>query len=198
MAITNGYATLTEVKAAMRIPNADTADDSAIETAIETASRDIDAHCERHFYSVSATRVFAPHDPYYCVIDDLVSLTTLQTSTNGTGWDATWTATDYQLEPLNGVSGGIISPATGIRAIGNYLFTELGGEATVRVTGTFGWSAVPTPIRQATIILAQRQFKRYDSPLGVAGVGDLGVMRVSRIDYDVASLVSRYRRIRVA
>jgi hypothetical protein len=47
-------------------------------------------------------------------------------------------------------------------------------------------------------MLAQRQFKRYDSPLGVAGVGDLGVMRISRIDPDVQALVSPFRRVRFA
>jgi hypothetical protein len=40
-----------------------------------------------------------------------------------------------------------------------------------------------------------RLFKRLDSPLGVAGFGDLGVMRVSRgLDPDVAQLIEGYRR----
>jgi hypothetical protein len=45
-------------------------------------------------------------------------------------------------------------------------------------------------------MLAQRQFKRYDSPLGVTGFGELGVIRVSRIDPDVESLVAPFRRVR--
>ena len=49
-----------------------------------------------------------------------------------------------------------------------------------------------TAIKQACIILAGRQFKRYDSPLGVAGFGDLGAMRVSRVDPDVATLIEPY------
>ena len=40
-------------------------------------------------------------------------------------------------------------------------------------------------IKQACIILSMRQFKRYDSPTGVMGFGDLGVMRVGRVDPDV-------------
>jgi hypothetical protein len=43
-----------------------------------------------------------------------------------------------------------------------------------------------------------RQFKRYDSPLGVAGFGDIGVMRVSRVDPDVAALLEPYVKVRVA
>lgn len=198
MAITNGYTTLAVLKSAMRIPADDTLDDALLETAIESASRQIDGHCERVFYSGTATRVYAPNDNYVTETDDIVSITTLMTSSDGSGFDNTWTATDYQLEPLNGIAGGLVSPATQIRAVGNFVFPVIGKEATVQVTGTFGWSAIPVAIKQATLILAQRQFKRYDSPLGVAGFGDIGVVRVSRIDPDVASLIAPFRRVRVA
>jgi hypothetical protein len=57
---------------------------------------------------------------------------------------------------------------------------------------------VPEPITQAVIIQASRIFKRYDSPLGVAGFGDLGAIRVTRaLDPDVAQLVEPYRRMRM-
>ena len=49
MAITNGYASLADVKAALRIPSADTIDDSLLETAIESASRMIDSYTARTF-----------------------------------------------------------------------------------------------------------------------------------------------------
>jgi hypothetical protein len=130
--------------------------------------------------------------------DDIVSITTLKTTSDCEGFDTTWAATDYQLEPLNGRSGGIVTPYTQIRAIDDFLFPVFGGEATVQIVGTFGWAAVPIAIKQATLMLAQRQFKRYDSPLGVAGVGELGVIRVSRIDPDVQALVSPFRRVRFA
>lgn len=199
MAITNGYATLAQLKAAMRIPSADTVDDALLETAIESASRQIDAHCQRRFFSASATRVYTPDDSWLCQIDDLVSLTSLKTSSDAdSNYDITWAAGDYQLEPLNGIASGMDVSYTQIRAIGDYLFPTSGGEATVQVTGTFGWAAVPSDIEQACIILSQRQYKRYDSPLGVAGFGDLGVIRVSRIDPDVASILAPYRRIRMA
>lgn len=198
MAITNGYTTLAVLKSSMRIPADDTMDDALLETAIESASRQIDGHCERVFYSGTATRVYAPNDNYVTETDDIVSITTLKSSSDGVSFDTTWTASDYQLEPLNGIAGGLVSPATQIRAIGNYVFSVIGKEATVQVAGTFGWSSVPVAIKQATLILAQRQFKRYDSPLGVAGFGDIGVVRVSRIDPDVASLIAPFRRVRVA
>lgn len=198
MAITNGYATLAELKAVMRIPSADTIDDSLLETSIEAASRQLDGFCERVFYNTSGTRVFVPNDSYVVETDDIVSITTIKTSSDGDGFDTTWAAKDYQLEPLNGRAGGIVTPYTQIRAVDDFLWPVFGGEATVEINGTFGWSAVPIAIKQATLMLAQRQFKRYDSPLGVTGVGELGVIRVSRIDPDVQALVSPFRRVRFA
>lgn len=197
MAITNGYATLAQVKAAMRI--ADNVDDALIETAIESASRQIDGHCQRRFYQTTTTRVYTPNDSLVTEIDDLVTLTTLKTKSDIDGtFDTTWGANDYQLEPLNRMAGGLDVSWTQIRAVGDFLFPTFGGEATVQVTGVFGWSSIPSEIKQACIILSQRQYKRYDSPLGVAGVGEIGVIRVSRIDPDVASILAPYRRIRMA
>ena len=74
MAITNGYCTLAEVKAALRIPNADTVDDSLLETAVESASRLVDGYANRNFYSAgSAVRYFSADSTYVCEIDDLIN-----------------------------------------------------------------------------------------------------------------------------
>jgi hypothetical protein len=98
---------------------------------------------------------------------------------------------------LNQVLDGQDWVFTEIRAIGDYLWPILNGEALVKITGIWGWPSVPITIKQATIIQASRIFKRLDSPLGVAGFGDLGVMRVSSaLDPDVAQLVMPFRRMR--
>lgn len=203
MAITNGYATLAQVKSALRIE--DTIDDTLIELAIESASREIDGYTDRVFYDVgTATRIYLPIDSFTVQIDDLQSLTTLKTSPSGDGFTDTWTSTDYQLEPLNGQAGGLSTPFTRIRAVGDYVFPIWNPrvtdsyEATVQVVGTFGFASVPTDIVQATILLSMRQFKRYDSPLGVAGFGDLGAMRVTKFDPDVEALVAPWRKVRMA
>lgn len=199
MAITNGYATLAQVKAALRIT--DSVDDSLLEMAIESGSRAIDGYTNRNFYSSgSAVRVFTPNDNFMTEIDDLISLTTLKTkSDDDSGFDTTWGEDDYQLEPLNGRADGLASPYTNIRAVGDFLFTQYESEATVQVTGVWGWSAVPIAVTQACVIQASRIYKRLDSPLGVAGISDIGIMRVSnRLDPDVAQLVDPYRRIRFA
>lgn len=206
MAITNGYATLAEVKAAARIT--DNIDDSLLEIAIESSSRDIDAYTERVFFSSGATavaRVYIPQDIYLVETDDIISVTTIKTDTGGDGtFDVTWAATDYQLEPLNGLAGGISTPTTRIRAIGDYLWPVYeprnvnSNQASVQVTGVFGFSSVPIAIKQATILASLRAYKRYESPTGVLGFSDMGVVRVGRLDPDVERLVAPYRKIRFA
>lgn len=199
MALTNAYCTLNQVKASLRIPVSDTVDDTLLELAINAASRDIDQATERQFYSTSATRIYTPRDSYITEIDDLVTLTSLKTSAAADGvFDVTWTATDYQLEPLNGLTGGIAVPYNAIRAVGDYTFPISGGEATVQVTGTFGFTSAPVAIEQATVLLASRIFKRNDSPGGVMGFGDIGVVRVSRIDPDIDRLIMPYKKMRFA
>jgi len=198
LTITNGYASLSEVKAALRI--ADTVDDALLSMAIESASRLIDGHAGRHFYSIgTAIRFFVAQDDFVVEVDDLVNGTVvIKSSINGDGvFDTTWDIDDYQLEPLNQVADGITWPYTKIRAIGDYLWPISGGEALIQVTGVWGWPEVPIAIKQACVIQSSRIFKRLDSPLGVAGFGDMGAMRVSRdLDPDVAQLVMPYKRMR--
>lgn len=206
MAITNGYATRNQIKAALRIGTADTIDDDLIDNCAGAASRLIDGYCNRQFWSVGSatTRVYVAEDDFYCNIDDIAGTAiTLRTSgaTDGT-FDVTWSPTDWQLEPLNGRLDGLVWAYDKIRAVGDYLFPTVnanyGSQALVQLTAVFGWPSVPEPVTQATIIQASRIFKRYDSPLGVAGFGDLGAIRVSRfLDPDMAQLVEPYRRMRL-
>jgi hypothetical protein len=198
MAITNGYITLNLLKSALSIN--DEIDDDFLELAINAASRQIDQVCERQFFSTTETRLFAPRDSFICEIDDLTSLTTLETSSSADGvFDVQWESKDLQLEPLNSLAGGIPTPFTQIRAVDEYLFPTDNQEATVKVTGTFGFTPVPDQVQQATVILAARLAERRFSPLGVAGFGDLGAVRVSRfLDGDVDNLISPFKKIRFA
>ncbi len=206
MAIVNGYATLSDVKAAARIT--DTIDDGLLEIAIESSSRDIDAYTERVFYSTGATavaRVYIPQDIYLVETDDIISVTTLKSDSTGNGtFDVTWAASDYQLEPLNGRAGGIDTPATRIRAIGDYLWPVYeprnvnSNQASVQVTGVFGFASIPAAIKQATILASLRAYKRFESPSGVLGFSDTGVVRIGRLDPDVMRLIEPYRKIRFA
>jgi len=206
MPITNGYATRNQVKAALRIGTADTLDDDLIDNCVGAASRLIDGYCNRRFWQTGTAeaRIFQAEDSFYCSIDDIAGTAlTLKSSTQADGtFDLTWSRSDYQLEPLNGNLDGLIWSYDKIRAVGDYLFPTVnanyGEQALVQVTAVFGWPSVPEPVTQATIIQASRIFKRYDSPLGVVGFGDLGQIRVSRyLDPDMAQLVEPYRRMRI-
>ena len=197
MAITNGYCTLAQIKASAGIT--DNIDDALLELAVEAASREIDGVTERQFFQTVATRIYSPRSFYVTDIDDLVTITRLQTSTAADKvFDETWHTSDYQLEPLNGLAGGIETPSNLIRAVGDYGFPMVEGNATVKVEGTFGFSSVPIQITQATVLLGSRIFKRNDSPLGVAGFGEIGIIRVGRFDPDVEALVMPYKKVRFA
>ena len=177
MSITNGYATLALIKSAARIT--DQVDDAMLEMCVESASRLIDEHCERRFFTAGTA-------------------ITVKTAAALDGvYDTTWKAADVQFEPLNRTSSGLSWPVTRLRAVQDYLFpTDLVGEAAVEVTAVFGFgTAVPIQVQQAAVLLGLRLFKRLDSPLGVLGVGpDLGVVRVGRIDADVQAILHPFRR----
>jgi hypothetical protein len=190
VAISNGYATLAQIKSALRIASGDATDDALLEMAVESASRLIDAYCGRNFINAgTVTRYYSTENPYVVQIDDARSISQVQTSTGLDGvYDTTWTIGtaggqgDAQPEPINDYLGGVVWPYTRIRAIGDYSF--------------FGWPNIPVTVTQATILQSSRIFSRLQSPLGVAGFGDMGIMRVSRgLDPDVVQLVEGYRRV---
>jgi hypothetical protein len=192
------YATLVQVKNSLRIT--DNVDDLSVQMAIDSATEMIDGYCGRTFLQNITTRVFVAYADDVVEIDDLTSLTTLKTASSTTsGFDTTWTA-GYQLEPLNGVSAGKTGwPYTRIRAIDKAFPQSMSGEqALVQITGTFGWASVPNSVVQACVIQASRLFKRSESPMGVAGYGDLGVMRITSkyLDGDVTQLLDDYRLVK--
>jgi hypothetical protein len=205
MVMTNPYASLSDVKLAARI--SDTIDDALLELSIESASRDIDAYTERVFFNTGATaisRVYIPQDLYLLETDDIVSVSTIKSDSTGEGgFDLTWDEADYQLEPLNGIAGGIVTPATRIRAVGAKLWPIYqprdlnAGQASVQITGVFGFASIPIAIKQATVLASLRAYKRYESPTGVLGFSDMGVVRVGRLDPDVHRLIDPYRKLRM-
>ena len=63
MAITNGYCTLAEVKAALRL--SDSVDDTLLENAIEGASRRVDGYCGTFFYQTSSVLALYIWNEYF-------------------------------------------------------------------------------------------------------------------------------------
>jgi hypothetical protein len=198
MAINQGYATLAQIKAAVRITDA--IDDSLLEMAVESASRMIDAECDRNFYSSgTATRDYVPNDPYTVDTDDLTSIVSVKIDDAGEGtFPITLQTTDYQTEPLNQRVSGNAFPIYRLRMIGDYLLPIWAKQATVRIQGVYGFTPVPIQITQATIIQSSRIFKRLDAPLGMTwGVDGMG-MRVGKVDPDVAMLIRPFKKFAAA
>jgi hypothetical protein len=189
------YATLPEFKAWVTLT--DTIDDVVLSECLAAVSRWIDEYCDTHFWQdVAVARTFTPCTNTTTVdIDDLVSITSLKTDDAGDGiYETTWSASDYQLQPVNRPTG---HPYMKIEAIASLRFpsrTIEGSRANrVEVTGTWGWSAVPSPVHQACLIQSSRVLKRRHSPEGVIGGFDLGAIRVgSRLDPDVELMLKEF------
>ena len=199
MAITNGYCTLAEVKAALRLT--DSTDDTLLENAIEGASRRVDGYTGRWFYKTSPTAVgqFAL-DSYNVAVTDIANTTVIvKTDDDGNGtYETTWTQnTDYQLYPLSATLKGL--PYNRIVAVGAKSFPLFlsPSKPLIEVTAYWGWDAVPDDIREATILLAMRGFARLNAALGVVGFADMAI-QVRAVDPDVRDLLNPYRIIAVA
>jgi hypothetical protein len=198
MAITNGYCTLAEIKAALRLT--DNADDTLLENSIEGASRRIDGYCGTFFYQTLKTiQVFTRYD-YYCAIPDLANTNGLVIKTDDLGnqtFSTTWSASDYMLNPTDTSLTGV--PYRKIVAIGTKTFPLFNDpqRPSVQLTGTFGWPSVPDDVREACVLLAMRGFARYNSALGVVGFADMAIT-VRAVDPDVRDYLMPYRQLVVA
>ena len=149
MAITNGYATLAQLKARLNVPTATTTHDTAFEAYIETASRQIDNDLDRQFYASSsetryytaddALTLFLPHD--VLTVSEVALLSSAAGGVRIYGW--TLTTDEYDLEPYDG------PPYTRLSVGGTSRYTFPLQRRGVRITGTFGYCAlatVPKPI----------------------------------------------------
>lgn len=203
------YIDKTDLRAYMK--TAATGADTNMDAVITVASRAVDSYCGRFFYpSTSTVRYFSanPRDPqclWILPIHDL-STTTSLTVVSETGNDGTYPTTwaidvDFIAEPVNREQSGITGwPYTHLRAIGGKVwpikFLEWQRE-TVKITGTFGWTAIPDPVKQATRIIAAQLWKLGEAPFGVAGWGAYGDIKVREIP-QAATLLAPYRRMRSA
>jgi len=203
MAITNGYATLAQIKSFLSIT--DSVDDTLLEDMIESASRSIDRIANRRFFQDAApvARQYRVSSSEILFTDDIATTTGLivQTDDDSDGvFETTLTiSTDFVMDPLTAAAMG--RPFTQITIVSNDktfpifpgLFSN-GLRPGVQVTATFGWPAVPDDISQACLILTADLYKRKDSPGGILGLGDLGAIRMSPLGRDVTQIVRAYRK----
>jgi hypothetical protein len=187
MTISNGYLTIEE--AISYVGRNESRDTYELEDVVTAASRMVDRHCGRHFYQATAdAREFDVDSDGYTVtfgaFNDLVSVTSVAYDNNDDGvYESTLTASQYQLlAPVQGQAPGTW-PYTQLRNVTSTLLpsppTASGRERLIRITGTWGWPAVPPEVKQATRILVAELAKLQDAPLMVAGFSEFGVVRVS-------------------
>lgn len=198
MALGDPYATLVQLK--VYLGNiSDTVDDQVLTDALNAVSRSIERHCGRQFNDAgsASARLFTIGDPCVVTIDDFSTTTGLVIATddsNSGTYSTTWSATDYQLEPLNGIVNGESGwPYYRIRVVLGRYFPTAVRRAALQVTARWGWTAVPAPVKQACLLLASETAKLRDAPFGVAGFGQFGAVRV-RDNPKAASLLAPYRR----
>lgn len=196
MAITNGYATLAELKSSLTIT--DTSDDALLELAITSTSRMIDDFTGRFFYANGTSqspviRYYTPNDPWSLAVDDFVSISQIATDDNfNQTWSTVWATSDFMEEPKNNSLRGW--PYTRLLATGRYVWPYYLPQA-CKITGVWGWPAVPSEVNQACIIQSSRIFVRKQSPFGIAGTPELGTVRLSsRLDPDVEAFLRPIKR----
>ncbi|NDE71765.1 MAG: hypothetical protein EB054_03535 [Actinobacteria bacterium] len=203
MAITNGYATLTEIKTFLSI--SDNVDDTLLEGMVEAASRSIDRIANRRFYldANASARAYRVSSPIVLFTDDIGTTSGLIVKTDDDGdgtFETTLTLnTDYIMDPLTALNLG--RPYTQVTMVTNTqtfpIFPGLfqnGLRPGVQVTARWGWPSVPDDINQACLILTADLYKRKDSPGGILGLGDLGAIRMSPLGRDVTAMVRAYRK----
>lgn len=201
MAITNGYCTLAELKAFVNI--SDSNDDAELEDAVNSASRQIDAYCGRKFYADGSTsaKVYRTRNPYQVTVDDISTATGLvlkyDDDDDGT-FEITISSSDYFLMPLNGEAFGISGLGyTSIELLtdGQHEFPTIktNNRPRIQVTANWGFAAVPEPVRQACLMLSSENFAMRNTPLGIAGVGEFGVLAV-RQNRQITRMLDPYRR----
>ena len=118
---------------------------------VDAASRAVESFCGRQFNKAApaspTARRFRPLDPYRLPVDDFYTITGLVVDVAGTVWDAA----TYDPQPWGGnVNGQGGWPFFNLFAVNRTWPLT----ATITVTAEWGWAAVPSAIKEATLDVA--------------------------------------------
>jgi hypothetical protein len=196
--LTNAYCTLAEVKVSDILKFTDTSHDATLEKVINGVSRKIDNYCGRHFFQVTETRYFTAVQSWRISIDDIYTASGLALYTDdgadGT-YENTWATTDYKLLPTNALTKGL--PYTSIEhtALGSYTFPRY--REGIKLTASYGWAAVPDPVKLACLMQVNRIWKRFATPLGQSASSAVGQLNLSipKLDHDIMNMLNDYVRL---
>ncbi len=185
------YISVGALKGTLQVQPTDPTRDDLLQLAVTGASRSVEQYCDgRVFYRATtatarifstARRTICRDGSYRLLVDDIATTAGLIVEV---GDGTTWTTVTVTITwPENALARG--------RAIEALISTDDWRQyAYVRVTAVWGWPAVPTAVEQATLLQATRLYRRKDSPEGVAGSAEWGLVRVPNLDPDVKALLA--------
>ena len=224
--MTTNYASLADLHTVLGVAITDTANDLAMQMALDAAASAIDRVTNRSFAAQDTNATTR----YYSTVrehgEEVFLLPSMQFSywyPYSGDWSWFWTTperkvwvddlfltnqliTDIVVKdhttqavitldrgwPLNASAKG--KPYTALLFLSSQPMPR--GEGQVDVTAKFGWPTVPTTIKAATILQAERYFKRKDAPFGVAGADAMGnsMRLLPGLDRDVDNMLNDYKR----
>lgn len=167
------YLTLSEFKGYVR-NELGPVDDSFLTSVLDAASSAIDDHCQRTFAAYggggATARVFVPTGSVLLPIFDATTVSSI--TEDGTSLASTY----WQAEPVNNLDGsGATVPFDCIRRIDGGVWSQTSGypgKASISVTATWGWSAVPPRVKQACFIVAKQIAEDRDARSGLVDFGE--------------------------
>lgn len=136
----------------------------------------------------TSTRYYAPRS-----WSDVIRIHDCTTVTAVTASGAAVAASEYQLEPLNGLDwAGNSRPYEQMRRIGSYWpFDSF--RSTVAVTATWGWPSIPEQVTRAAMVLAKDIAAHREIAFGTVVVPDVAALRVRQASL-VSDLIKSWRR----
>lgn len=193
MAWAPSYVETAELRSYRRIQGA--GDNVELDLAISSASRAIDEATGRQFGKTDTveTRTYEAGwsdrlGLYVVEIDDVHTITGLVVTVSG----APVTAGNYRLYPLDADKRGRPWERLALKTVTP---DPLGcGLGLVTVAATFGWTAIPTTIKNACLLEASRFFADRSAPFGVAGSPELGneLRLLAKVHPDVEVMLTPY------
>jgi hypothetical protein len=193
-----------ELKASLEMTGLTYADED-IRRALRATCRALDKQCGRRFYPDPTPGEGDPFPVRFydtgrhtrtVEIDDLFQLDAVALDLDGDGTYETQLTrgSDYALQPLNALADG--RPFERIHfkrwlPLGGWALH--GGNASIQVSGLFGWQTPPAQIIEATSIIAPKLVRRSrEAPFGIVAAGGLDGMavRLARTDPDVPGLLN--------
>lgn len=199
VSVVNGYCTLLALTGELNIKPGDPTYDTRLESAINAASRQIEARCGRRFWQDASVvaRQYDADNPRELCVDDISTTTGLivkiDSGDDGTYETTLTISTDFIVTPYNAADLTPVWPYTAIRIVGSTFFPTCTYRPAVEVTAKFGWPAVPDDITRACIVQAAKLYKAAEGTSQGFEISSEGfAMRAPRFDPNADALLEPY------